>query len=58
MVGGIIDPGDGLNRLQEMVTEENDKAKASARVANANFIATDYAAREGRAGCARGAGTR
>lgn len=46
MVGGITDPGDGLNRLQEMVSEENDKAKASARVANANFTATDYAARE------------
>jgi phage shock protein A len=46
MVGGITDPGDGLNRLQELVIEENDKAKASARVANANFTATDYTARE------------
>lgn len=46
MVGGIADPGDGLNRLHEMVNEENDSAKARARVANANFTATDYEARE------------
>ena len=32
MVGGIADPGDGLNRLEELVGEENDKAKARARV--------------------------
>ena len=46
MVGRIADPGDGLNRLQDLVTEENDKAKGRARVANANFTATDFAARE------------
>ena len=46
MVGGIADPGDGLNRLQDLVSEENDKAKGRARVANANFTATDFAARE------------
>lgn len=46
MVGGIADPGDGINRLQDMVGEENDKARARARVANANFTATDFAARE------------
>ncbi len=46
MVGDIGNPGDGLNRLQDLVTEENDKAKGRARVANANFTATDFAARE------------
>ena len=46
MVGGLSDPGDGINRLNEMVSEENDKARARARVANANFTATDFAARE------------
>ena len=46
MVGGIADPGDGLNRLQDLVTDENHKAKGRSRVANANFTATDYAARE------------
>jgi phage shock protein A len=46
MVGGIADPGEGINRLHDLVAEENDKAKARARVANANFTVTDYAARE------------
>ena len=46
MVGGIADPGDSLNRLEEMVSEENDKAKARARVANASFTATGFAERE------------
>ena len=32
MVGRINDPGDGLNRLQEMVGEENEKARARRRV--------------------------
>ena len=29
MVGGIADPGDGLNRLQDLVTEENDMPRAA-----------------------------
>jgi phage shock protein A len=46
MIGGITEPGDGINRLHEMVTEENDKAKARARVANANLATSDFATRE------------
>ena len=38
MVGRINDPGDGLNRLQEMVGEENEKVRARRRVAS---VATD-----------------
>ena len=46
MVGNIGTPGDTLNRLQEMVGEEREKAMARARVASSNFSATDMAARE------------
>ncbi len=33
MIGGIAEPGDGINRLGEMVAEENEKARARSRVA-------------------------
>ena len=46
MVGSIGTPGDTLNRLQEMVGEEREKAMARARVASSNFSTTDLAARE------------
>ena len=46
MMGSIGAPGDTLNRLEEMVGEEREKAMARARVAASNFSATDMAARE------------
>ena len=46
MVGSIGTPGDTLNRLQEMVGEEREKAMARARVASSNFSVTDIVARE------------
>ena len=46
MVGNLGTPGDSLNRLEEMVGEEREKAMARSRVAGSNFSATDFAARE------------
>lgn len=46
MVGNLGTPGDSLNRLEEMVGEEREKATARSRVATSNFSATDFAARE------------
>jgi phage shock protein A len=46
MVGNLGTPGDSLNRLEEMVGEEREKAMARSRVATSNFSATDFAARE------------
>jgi len=39
MVGSINDPGDDLNRLSEMLGDENEKAKARVRVAAGRFEA-------------------
>jgi phage shock protein A len=46
MVGNLGTPGDSLNRLEEMVGEEHEKAMARSRVATSNLSATDFAARE------------
>ncbi len=46
MVGSLGTPGDSLNRFEEMVGEEREKAIARSRVAGSNFSATDFAARE------------
>ena len=46
MVSNLGAPGDSLNRLEEMVGEEREKAKARARVATSNFSASDLAVTE------------
>ena len=46
MVGNLGTPGDSLNRLEEMVGEEREKAMARTRVAGSNTSSTDFAARE------------
>jgi phage shock protein A len=46
MVGNLGTPGDSLNRLEEMVGEERERAMARTRVAGSNISATDFAARE------------
>ena len=46
MVGSLGTQGDSLNRLEEMVGEEREKAMARSRVAGSNFSATEFAARE------------
>ncbi|MFO0993983.1 MAG: hypothetical protein U1E67_18850 [Hyphomicrobiales bacterium] len=43
MVGGISEPGDGINRLTEMVAEENERAKARSRVAATDGGTVDFA---------------
>jgi phage shock protein A len=46
MVGNLGTPGDSLNRLEEMVGEEREKAMARSRVAGSSISGTDFAARE------------
>lgn len=43
MIGGISEPGDGINRLTEMVAEENERAKARSRVAASDAVTADLA---------------
>lgn len=45
MMGRLGDPGDGMNRLSEMVAEENDKARARSKVAGGASLDVDFAAR-------------
>lgn len=45
MMGRFDDPGDGMNRLAELVTEENDKARARSRVAGGVSVDGDAASR-------------
>ena len=45
MIGRINDPGDGLNRLHEMVGEENEKARARRRVTSVAAGADDPSSR-------------
>lgn len=46
MIGGLGSSGDSLNRLQEMVDEERQKAAARVRVAGARIEPADLLARE------------
>lgn len=46
MVDHVAAPGDSLNRLQDMVAEEQEKARARSRVANASISASDLAMKE------------
>jgi hypothetical protein len=46
MIDGLDGPGDSLNRLQEMVSEEQEKARGRARVTAGSFSSSDLAMKE------------
>jgi hypothetical protein len=46
MVDGLQGPGDSLNRLQQLVSEEQEKARARSRVASGSLSSSDLALRE------------